>query len=321
MSPDQTFDPTIQSEDIAFRSDELVKCDRCGRQNAPNRLECIYCGAALAVSAEKVDKFTLRKLDAWEPGVNILVTGGNGDLRRASDLLSLDADQLAGILASDVALPVARVDENAVAVLETKLNEAGFETRAVSDLDLNTSKPPVRISGMEMNDEGVTVVDFNTRERTRLTWSDLVLVVKGTFSSGKIDATEKRKLRKTTTSSETTTSSDEGVFDLYTATDVVGYRVQLAGFDYSCLGDKMAPLATENMSRLVEDLRTRSGLKVVDDYRSIRHLLVGIWDIESRTDPKGLHQTGFGKREFCVIHSTNNVEQFTRFSRLQRVML
>jgi hypothetical protein len=174
---------------------------------------------------------------------------------------------------------------------------------------------------MEMNDEGVTVVDFNTRERTRLTWSDLVLVVKGTFSSGKIDATEKRKLRKTTTSSETTTSADEAVFDLYTATDTTGYRVQLAGFDYSCLGDDMAPLATENMSRLVEELRSRSGSRVVDEYRSIRHLLVGIWDIESRTDPKGLHQTGFGKREFGVIHSTNNVEQFTRFSRLQRVML
>jgi hypothetical protein len=321
MASDQTFDPAIQSEDIAFRSDELVKCDRCGRTNPPNRLECIYCGAALAVAADAVDKFTLRKLESWEPGTNIVITGGNGDKDRASDLLSPEGDQLAGILASDVALPVARVDEKAAAVVEAKLADAGYETRTVTDAELDLAKLPVRLSGMEFGGDGLTVIDFNTRERATHAWNELLLVVTGIFSSGKIDATEKRKLRKTTTSSETTTSADEGVFDLYTLSDVTGYRVQLAGFDYSCLGDKMTPLATENMSRLVEELRTRSEAKVVDSYRSIRHLLVGIWDIESRTDPKGLHQTGFGKREFGVVHSTNNVEQFTRFSRLQRVML
>ena len=76
------------------------------------------------------------------------------------------------------------------------------------------------------------------------------------------------------------------------------------------------------MKRLIETLRTRgSNVKVVDDYRRIRPLLNGIWDIESRKDPTGPQKVGFGKREFGVVHSTSNVEQFTRFSRLQRLTL
>jgi hypothetical protein len=133
---------------------------------------------------------------------------------------------------------------------------------------------------------------------------------------------EERRLSKTTVLSETTTSTDETVFDLYNADDTIGYRVQLAGFDYSCLGDQMSLLAIENMSRLVDLLRKRAPqMKLIDDYKHIRPVLTGIWDIESRKDPTGPQQVRFGKRQFGMVHSTSNVLQFTRFSRLQRLML
>jgi hypothetical protein len=315
------FDPTIQSEEIGFRGEELVACGRCSRQNAPNRLECMYCGAALDVRAENIDKFAVRKREAWEPGTSIVIRG-EGDVARAAVLLSIENHQLEQILASDVALPVAWVDDNTAEVLAEKLEDLGFASTPFADAKLSLAKPPVRVAGMDIADDELALIDLNTRDVYRHPWSDLALIVHGIFSTGKIDTMEKRRLRKTTVLSETMTSTDEPVFDIYTKDEAGGYRVQLAGFDYSCLGAQMGPLATENMSRLADELHERSReMKVVDDYKRIRHLLTGIWDIESRKDPKGIQQTGFGKREFGVVHSTSNAEQFTRFSRLQRLML
>jgi hypothetical protein len=315
------FDPTIQSEEIGFRGEELIACRRCSRLNAPNRLECIYCGAALDVRPEDVEKFTVRKLEAWEPGTSIVIRG-DGDVAQAAQLLSLEKDQLEQILDADLALPVAWVDHKTAELLIKKLEDLGFASTPCTDAKLSLAKPPIRIAGMDISDNELALIDLNTQDVYRHAWADIVLIVQGVFSTGKIDTLEKRRLRKTTVLSETMTSTDEPVLDIYPKDETSGYRVQLAGFDYSCLGAQMGPLATENMSRLADKLRSRSPeMKVVDGYKRIRHLLTGIWDIESRKDPKGIQQTGFGQREFGVVHSTSNVEQFTRFSRLQRLML
>jgi hypothetical protein len=319
--PSDTFDPTIQTEDIGFRSEEMVSCESCRRQNAPNRLECIYCGAALDVQPEAVDHVKLRKLEAWEPGTSI-VMNGTGDVEKAADLLAIDRDQLEGIMSAGIPLPSVWVEDKAARILAKKLDGTGFECSTIADGDLGLGKPPIRLAAMQFADENLTLIDLNTRAEYRHSLGDIVLIVAGLFSTGSIDSTEKRRLRKTAVLAETTTSADEPVFDIYTAGSTIGYRVQLAGFDYSCLGDRMTPLATENMARLVDVLRSRAPqIKVVDEYKRVRHLLTGIWDIASRSDPKGLQQVGFGKREFGVVHSTSNAEQFTRFSRLQRLML
>ncbi|MFL6373666.1 MAG: hypothetical protein ACJ73D_03260 [Pyrinomonadaceae bacterium] len=317
-----TFDPSIQSENIAFQQEQLIACDRCGRQNPPNRLECLYCGAVLNVSPDALGKISVRKLESWEPGVNLVISSGGGNVSKAAELLGSDAEMLEEIISAEIPLPIARVEEKTTPILIAKLEAMGFAVRSVADAELTPGKMPVRISGMRIDDEGINLIDFNVIREDRYSWGELRLIVKGTFSSGKIDSMEKRRLRKTTLMSETITSADEPVFDFYTGDDLTGYRVQLAGFDYSCLGDEMGPLATENMSRLLRRISSRApDAKLVDDYKRVRHLLTGIWDVESRKDPKGLQQVGFGKREFGMVHSTNNVEQFTRFSRLQRLML
>ena len=314
------FDPAIQSEEIGFRTDELILCDQCGRQNPPNRLECIYCGVALDVRPAAIDKISIRKLESWEPGINLIIEGGN--VAKAASLLSVEKEQLQEIAGSRVFLPVARVEDKAAVVLAAKLEELGFACTSIPDEKLAVDKPPVRVAGMRFTNDDLTLIDLNTREEYRHSWRELLLLIPGIFSTGKIDSMEKRRLRKTTSLHDTTTSTDDSVFDLYTPDNSIGYRIQLAGFDYSCLGAQMGPLATGNMARLIDEISSRAPqMRLVDDYKRIRHLLNGIWDIESRKDPTGPKQVGFGKREFGVVHSTSNVEQFTRFSRLQRVML
>jgi len=320
-APLDTYDPAIQSENIGYSADALITCGKCSRSNAPNRLECMYCGATLNVDPRTLEKVTARVLEAWEPGTSIVITGGDGDAERASHLLSIERDQLAEILRSAVPLPLARMEAGSAELVAKKIEALGYTTRLIDDSDLELKRPPVRIAAMSIRPDTLTLIGLNTRDGHTVSWDELRLIVKGTFSSGKIDSFEKRRLRSTTVMSETVTSADEPVLDLYAGEDKNGFRVQLSGFDYSCLGEKMAPLANENMSRLQAMLVARSpGAKVLE-YTPIRHLLTGIWDIESRKDPKGLVQTGVGKREFGVVHSTSNVEQFTRFSRLQRLML
>ena len=43
--PDGT---AIRSEDIGFAPGELAVCRNCGRNNAPDRPKCIYCGEMLS---------------------------------------------------------------------------------------------------------------------------------------------------------------------------------------------------------------------------------------------------------------------------------
>ena len=103
---------------------------------------------------------------------------------------------------------------------------------------------------------------------------------------------------------------------------MVGYRVFTSGFDFSCLGDEKGLLASDNLKRLTSKLASlSSNAKLVHEYRSVRQSLGSVWEPEIRRDTKGLQRTGFGKREFGSVMTTSNLEQFTKFSRLQRHLL
>src|SRR4051794_19712913 len=105
-----TFDPAIQSENIAYSRDELITCDRCARPNAPNRLECIYCGAILNVDPDSLDKVSARPLESWEPGTSVVLTGGNGDSAEAAELSNIDDQQFTAVAASGMPLPIGRYE-------------------------------------------------------------------------------------------------------------------------------------------------------------------------------------------------------------------
>ncbi|MEO6051490.1 MAG: hypothetical protein ABIP78_09185 [Pyrinomonadaceae bacterium] len=57
--------------------------------------------------------------------------------------------------------------------------------------------------------------------------------------------------------------------------------------------------------------------KLDNTYAKVRHALSDVWLIESRKESQGLIRSGFGKREFGAIASSSNLNQFTKYSRLQ----
>ena len=320
------FDPRIQTEDIAFKPDEMQPCTACKRLNPPTRLRCLYCGAEVEVKPENavLIKPASRKLEPWERGFNVIlreaITAEQANLTKIASFLSTEPDDVRVILDAMAPLPLARVEsEKEAEIIVTGLANLGLKCSTLADADIADDKLPVRLSNIEISDNNVTVTDFNTRKVTIIETGDLALIIPGILTTNKVDSLEKKGRRgKTKLIDETTTSSDESILDLYSQHDPVGYRVYLTGFDFSCLGDEKGLIAVENMRRLVAVLKEHApNARVVSDYKKVRPALGQVWEIESRKDPQGLQRSGFGKMEFGSVVSTSNLRQFTKYSRLQ----
>ena len=319
------FDPNIQSEKISFDAEEMIACEGCGRMNPPNRFKCLYCARDLEVSLSDAASVrpVLRKLELWERGFNVVVleVSSGADAEKIAAFLSMDVAHIKDILDAGVPLPLARVEsEKEANFLQNSLAKIGLKCVIVSDVDLAPDTLPVRLRALDISDETIAVWDFNTGEAKIHDLGDLVLAVTGSITHGRVDSLEKR-LRggKKRVLDETATTSDEAVLDIYTCESVIGYRINQAGFDFSCLGDDKSLLAGENLRLLVVRLKENAPqLNVINDYDRIRHALTGIWDIDSRNDPQGPKRSGFAKVEFGSVSLTSNLNQFTKYSRLRR---
>lgn len=320
-----SFDPKIQTENIAFDPETLIACSGCGRMNPPNRIDCVYCGGPLALAVKHAAMVTpnLRKLELWERGFNLIVRAKtlNADPSSIAKYLSLDPDDVLAILDAGVEIPIARVESDREAsIVQTRLGEFGLGCMIVSDDELAAEAPPKRLSGMDIVDQVISLTDFNTDRTVKFDVDDFVLLVPGSISTDRIDMLEKkRRGRKTKLLDEISTAADEMVLDIYTRGDSNGFRIHLSGFDFSCLGEDKGLLAGENLRLLIVRLAVvLPNAKLVNDYAAVRRVLGSVWDVESRKDSHGLQRSGFGKVEFGSTASSSNLNQFTKFSRLQR---
>lgn len=322
------FDPAVQSDGLAFKAQEMIACGSCGRSNPPNRFNCIYCAHDLDVAAENTAALTLtaRKLESWERGFNVIFLNrlnAEASMQTNAALLGRDAADLAEIFESDTPLPIARVETERIAnVICSGLEQSGINCSVVSDDNLMIEKPQVRLSSIEFAFDRLSLVNFNTGEKTEIEYNDLVLIVSGSLRSERVDSLEKKRRHgKSKLIDETATVSDELMFDLYTRDDATGFRISQTGFDFSCLGEDKGLLAVENIRLLLAELKERApNARYISSYSKVRRLLDDVWEIESRKDFHGLQRSGFGKVEFASVASSSNLTQFNRFSRLQSLM-
>ncbi|CAN5598673.1 hypothetical protein BH10ACI3_BH10ACI3_13090 [soil metagenome] len=317
------FDPVFQTENIAFAAADLVACNKCGRSNAPNRLKCLYCAAELPIriADPTAVKPALRSLEFWEPGFNIIVSSdGNADTSAIARYLSIESQDVSAVIDTAIPLPIARVETQTEAdVVMSALERFGLRCKIITDAELSANETPIRLRGIEIHADSLVFTAFNTGEKTDIAIADLALIVPGLITASRVDALEKKgRGGKSKLIDETATATDETILDLYTCRDALGYRIHLTGFDFSCLGAEKGMLAGDNMRRLVAWIAAVApNAKIIDSYNRIRQPLGRVWQVESRTDFQGLQRSGFGKVEFGSIASTNNLNQFTKFSRLQ----
>src|SRR5829696_6654862 len=105
----------VRSEEIGFAPDELIKCGKCARSNAPTRSSCMYCGAEVE-SGSAAPKLNLRAVEGWANGFNVVITEPainnlDSPAKEIAAILSMDADVVRAILSCESGLPLARVED------------------------------------------------------------------------------------------------------------------------------------------------------------------------------------------------------------------
>jgi hypothetical protein len=320
------WNPSIQTENIAFDSEQMVSCGGCLRMNPPNRLNCLYCGGELDIKPEDLDliKPTYRRPEDWEPGFNVVLISEldpNGpEVEAIARHIGADAACIREIVDTKRPMPIARLaSEKESQIIVATLGRSGINCTVMSDASLLSEQPPTRLRAVDFQQDSVTLIEFNTGSSTKIDRDDLVLIVPGMIKETKVDQIEKKLRRKDSkVLEESETSSNETVLDIYVRHDAVGFRVMLTGFDFSCLGDDKGLLASENMRRLATRLHQFApNAKIISDYASVKHALSDVWEIDRRNDSKGMLRSGFARLDFGKTLSSSNLRQLNKFSRLQ----
>jgi hypothetical protein len=270
-------------------------------------------------------KLTARKLEAWENGFNVIAKLNGVDPLTVGKVLDLSAEGLATFSDADPLAPVARVEtEKAAQLVVERLAASGVECAVVADTELSVERPLTRLRGLEIDAQHIRLIPFNSGVPvTEKGSSNVGLIVKGTVVTSKTDSLEKRKRNGTIkVLDESSVASDAAVMDLYLRGEATGFRIYTTGFDFSCLGEEKGMIASENMRLLIKRVTDAvPSVILVNNYDRIRYLIDRVWPIEARKDSQGFVRSGFGRKELGVSQSTNNLEQFTKYSRLQRHLL
>ena len=321
-----TTDLRLTDEPVGFSASELVTCPRCGRQNGPDRAACLYCGEILPSTERNSHEggLELRKLDVWEPGFSLIArsrsTADDSNLSAAAKLIGVDKTVLYSIFDSSAPLPLARIESKEVANEAVKrLSDLGFSAAIIEESDLKIERPPVRLRNLGTEASQLRLTDFNSGKSTMIDRAVVILIVTGRVVETRRDEVAKRKKGQTKILDETETGSDLRLIDIYTSADVIGYRIQTNGFDFSVLGEDKGILANENIEKLADFLERHCPNAVIaDEYDSVRSLLDAVWECETR---KYTQVRGYDKRKYATTYTSSNLSQFTKYSRMRRLLI
>jgi hypothetical protein len=315
----------------AFAPVEMVACEACLRANAPTRMNCLYCGAALPVTdaANDLRRPALRALEAWEQGFNVVLLprgmssgdAGADGVSEASALLRVEASQLRAMREAESPLPLARVaSREEASLVEGKLRALGWRVETVADEDLAVeTQAPKRIRKLEIGASALAGWTSAEGEAERVEWGRVALLVAGRIARKRIEVEERRGGRRAESEVVETREfhEDESALDLYVADSVVNWRIMAENFDYSCLGAQKSLTAAENFKRLIETLRERAPHAVYDDsYRGVRSFLKFAWPLAEQTEAGNLRRIRPGRYNAEAVTSVSNETQFTRYGRL-----
>lgn len=334
------FDALGESAARPFAPEQMVACVECLRANAPTRMACLYCGAALPQTEQSaaLRRPTLKRLEEWEQGFNVVtLPRAAGALtsdaaEEAASLLRLHVGGLKEIVLAGRAMPLARAAnaDEAWLVVE-RLRDLGLSTEVFPDEVL--ARKPTRVRAFEFEEDALVCRVGPESEPRRVVWSEVVLLVTGRFVSRRVEVSERKRALsgRTQTGEMRELTSDEAVLDLYTScvdeheaqgTGGAGFRVLAGGFDYTCLGERKGLMAAENFNTLVAALRERAPSAVHDEeYASLRPLLSDVWPSAERTESLGLRRERAGRFNTEAVTIVSNETQFTRYARLRHLLV
>ncbi|CAN5771052.1 hypothetical protein BH24ACI3_BH24ACI3_16370 [soil metagenome] len=317
----------VRTEEIGFLPDQMWACPTCSKANPPTRKGCLYCGTSITGSpfTADSDSLELRQLEEWEIGGNLIISGeGATDsaIANVAGILPIETQIMAEFARHGAPLPIARLELGVAERVAAEFAKEGIACRVVSDEQLRSNEPPIRVRELHFDAANFETVNFNTRERLRFLLADVEVVIAGRIFNKSKATTEKKQRKERKVIDETEVSSDETVLDIYVKGHELGFRVQVNGFDFSCLGPDKRLLAVENMAVLRTNLSAAAiNAAIIDDFDRLGELLSIAWPLEVRTDSLGIHRSGLGRKDLKRVATVSNLRQFNRYSRLRRMLL
>lgn len=243
-------------------------------------------------------------------------------LAEAAALLRLKVPELNRILGLGQPVPLSRVatSEEAVVMCDG-LRTLGIETLAVAHEDLHLGIAAKRIRAFELSDDSLTAISTSGNERVTARWDEVTLVVVGRLLLNRHEIEERKRRGRKQMVGSRQLSSDESVLDLYTKSDEINWRISSNNFDFSCLGPAKAVTALENFAALISLLRDRAANARFDDfYNQVRPALAIVWPVEPQTRAGEWRRRGAGKFDVATVTTTDNEDQFRRYSRLRHCL-
>ena len=325
-SENQTADILLTEHHSRFLQDEMLICGFCGRSVPPNRTTCMYCGKPLeSASIDKGSaKINVRSPEAWEDGFSLVYSGKDKPsaetIAVAAAMMQVDHEKISRVLDSGIVVPLIYLKFLPDAeLLASRLSEIGFGCAIVGDDLLQARTPPTRVRSVIFEENAVLLENFNNGEYSRIDADVRVLLVTGVLLKTSNEVAGKLKKGNLKRPTETLSATDELVLDLYPPNDVYGYRLRTSGFDFSCLKEKMQPLAGANIKALIDELRSRMFNQVfIDSFNLALPQLRSIWPVRETKRSGSVSRGTLGGVHKESVFETDNTEQFTKFSRLQR---
>lgn len=306
---------------------ETVACPRCTRNNGAHRTSCIYCGEPLPIVDEALQVPTLRPVEEWESGFNVVlapldVEPTEAQALRLAEVTRMEEDVARAVLDARASLPVARVPSEAEAALVARLLGASdLAAVVVPDAALAPERMARRVREIELAED---------RLRLLVLWGDWVsipraevrLAVEGRLVSRKTDIYEtvgKRRDRQRDLVETAEFTSERYTVDVYGPTLEASYRIKAESFDFTCLGIRPAPYLEANVKALAGALAEYLGASRYDaSFHRVARLLEHAWPAVSRVSSRGLARRADDIRKLTASSvEIDALPQFTRYSRLR----
>jgi hypothetical protein len=342
--PSKGLNTGSEAKAKSFALEDLTTCSVCLRANPPTRINCLYCLATLPVKAEankpmgETDKSSAlsQLLSAEKPtevdslNAYYVVTTKNPkdsvdglSLAAIAEVLQLQASEVESALKLGGPAPLLRAPAFDLAnMLADKLRELGVDVDIFAEETLNLDAPIRKARALEFAEEELIATLLRGGEIS-MRWDGLVLIVIGRLLVNRKESEERRRHGGSKPKDSRELFLDDPVFDLYAKDDRTGCRVASGSFDFSCLGDRKAMTTFENLTTLIEVLKTRApNVEIDDSYRNLRAVLANVWPLEPQTTKRDWRRSGVGKVDVSTVTTVDNEIQFNSYSRLrQRVRL
>ena len=239
--------------------------------------------------------------------------------QQAATLLQLELAQLRRLLACGLPLPAKSFDTEAqTRQIKDSLRDLGVDSLIVPAGELNSTTAPKKTRALEFADDKLTGNFAGTDAGIQQPLDEMALIVTGRLLSSRVELEERKRRGRKQTVDTRYLSADESVLDLHFRTSEVAWRIKASSFDFSCLGSARGFTAFENFKALIDYFRRHAPQALYDDsYSQARPLLEIVWPLEPQTRTGEWRRSGAGKFDLATVTTTDNEDQFTKYSRLR----